>query len=192
MTTPKPVRAGATLCGAIIALSLSMTPASAETATTTVDIRSGNKGEVVGTATFTRTATNSGDDELTVELNVAGGIDESHLCIADEPFTSRASPGLCPYSQAATGTTARFVIPLGTAHAGEPVFAQASVVTADATAFAGWQDGRPFFGNLRIEAVIGTVEAPAGGLVGAFALTVLIGAALALRLSRRRTRVRTA
>lgn len=176
--------------GLLLAVSLPTSPAHGETATTTVDVKAGKEAQTVGTATFTRTADEGGSETLTVDLSVAGGIEESHVCISDEPYSSRMAAGSCPYAQGSTGTTARFVIPLGTSRVGDPIYTQTSVVTGDETAFAGWVDGEPFFGNVRIEAVIAGSTVPAGNLIGLVGLSVLLGLVLVFRLTRRQSAAR--
>lgn len=190
MTTPKLLRSTVLLSGALLlGLALLAGPVHAETGTTTVDIKvsTGNKAEVVGTATFTRSINADGTETLTIDLSVPGGIDESHVCLSGEPFTSRVAAGSCAYAQGSTGTTARYVIPLGTTYVGDPLYAQVHVVTGDNTAFAGWQDGNPFYGNVRIEAVIGTNPVPAVNLIGGVTLTLLLSVGLAIGLVRRRS-----
>lgn len=187
MTIPKTLRRSPAAGGAaVLALSLLSSAAYAQTGGITVDLRAGNNATAVGTATFTRTTNATGEETLTVDLSVPAGIDESHVCLSAEPFSSRQPPGSCPYAQGATGTTARFVIPLGRTYVGEPMHVQASVVTDDSTAFAGWRDGNPFFGSVRIEAVIGTVEAAAGNVIGVVALGSLLSVSLLVAVARRR------
>ena len=125
-------------------------PAAAATTTLTVDIRAGADGVLVGSANFQRTVASDGSDTLTLVLSVPGGIKESHVCLSDQPFTKRVSPGRCPFSQSSTGTSASYTIPLGTTYAGRTVHVQAHVVTKGNSAYAGWQPG--WFGEVAVPA----------------------------------------
>ena len=149
----------------------------------TVDVLAGNTAAKVGTATFTRSLQSNGSETLTVHFAVPGGIEASHVCLQAQPFSGRVSPGQCPYTQGATGTSADYTIDLGRTYVGRDLFVQASVVTNNTTAFAGWLDGSPFYGNVRLAADAATV--PVGAL-GGLALALILAVALGTRLRRRR------
>ncbi|MCA1845044.1 MAG: hypothetical protein LC792_17985 [Actinobacteria bacterium] len=184
-------RRPARLAAAVLAVSgLAMAaPGSAAgadtTGTVTAGIAAGSDGATVGQAVFTRTTTGSGET-LQIDLSVAGGIKESHVCLSATPFTDRRPPGSCPYQQGETGTTARYTIDLGTTYAGRPVYAQVDVVTGADTAYAGWHAGQPFYGNVEVAAT-GEATAVPVGTIGAVGLALLLGAVLARRTLGRRT-----
>ena len=123
-------------------------PAAAADSTVQADIRAGADGVLVGSANFQRTVASGGSETLTLVMSVPNGIKESHVCLSDQPFTNRVSPGRCPFSQGKTGTTASYTIPLGTTYAGRTVHVQAHVVTRGDTAYAGWQPG--FYGEVAV------------------------------------------
>ena len=132
-----------------------------------------------------RTVASDGSDTLTLSMTVPGGIKESQVCLSADPFTSRASPGQCPYSQGNTGTTANYTIPLDATYAGRTVHVQAHVVSKGDTAYAGWQPG--FYGEVAVAAPDGT-QVPAG-TVGGIGLAVLAGFFAVLTFRRRRSTV---
>src|SRR5205814_1126853 len=80
-----------------------------------------------------------GTETLSLHMSIPRGIGESHVCLAAAPFTTRVSPGSCPYGQGGGGTTADYQIPLGTTYAGRTLYVQAHAVTLGDTAYAGWQ-----------------------------------------------------
>lgn len=164
---------GGSLVASLAAVFLAAVPAHAATETTTADIESGSDAALIGTATFTRTSSDDGSESLSVHLSVAGGITESHICLSDAPFTSRASAGQCPYSQGNTGAAADYTIPVGTTYAGRAVYVQAHVVNQGNTAYAGWQPGKPFFGNVAVAAAADETPVPPGA-AGGIGLAVLV------------------
>jgi hypothetical protein len=139
---------------------------------TSVTIGAGDAGTPVGTAAFTRTSSPS-SDTLVIRLSVPGGIDASHVCLQSQPFVGRVAPGQCPYSQAATGANATYSIDLGASYSGKAVYVQASTVTNGNTAFAGWQSGQPFYGNVVVAADATSLPIAAIGTIG---LTLLLSA----------------
>jgi hypothetical protein len=175
--------AAATLAGGLLLAAVG--PAAAAATTASADVGAGSTGAKVGTATFTRTAASGGTETLAVNLSVPGGITESTVCLSAQPFTSRVSPGQCPYKLGATGTSASYSINLGSTYAGKPLYAQVHVVTNGDTAFAGWQSGNPFYGNVQLAAALADTTVPVlpvGGLLTA----ALAAAGLAGLLARRR------
>ncbi len=149
-------------------LCLPMGIASADPSPVTSPIQAGNNHTTVGSATFTRSANGDGTETLTVQLSVPGGIAQDHLCLSDTAFTSRVSPGQCPYAhESLNGATSdTFTVNVGTAYLGKTIYAQLHVATTDGqTAFAGWQAGNPFYGNVAIDA-LPVAGAPAAPLLG--------------------------
>ena len=178
------------LCGLVVPMALAMPAAVADTSPVTSTIGAGNNDQPVGSATFTRSADNSGNETLTVDISVPGGIAEDHLCISDTAYTSRVSPGQCAYAHQGLGgaTTDQFVVDLGQTYFGKTIYAQLHIATSNGdTAYAGWQPGSPFYGNVAIDAVAQGV--PAAPLLGSWApigLVVLFVGGIALVLRRRR------
>jgi hypothetical protein len=158
------------------------TPAAAEDTIVSTDIRANSEGNLVGAAQLQRSAVSNRTETLTIHMSVPAGISESHVCLAAAPFTGRTSPGQCPYGQGATGTTADYTIPLGTSYAGQALYVQAHAVTRGDTAYAGWQSGSPFFGNVAVAAP-GSTPVPIGAL-GGVGFALLTGIALLLRRPR--------
>lgn len=155
--------------GLVASIAVGLQPASADQSPVTSPIQAGNNAQTIGSATFTRTADSSGNETLTVDLSVQGGIAEDHLCLSDTAYTSRVSPGQCAYAhQGLNGaTTDEFVVDLGSTYFGKTVYAQLHVATTDGqTAYAGWQAGNPFYGNVAIDAVAEGV--PSAPLLGSW------------------------
>ncbi len=131
---------------------------------TFVDIRAGSRAEDIGDAFFLREGPIF---RVRLFLTPPNTFIESHVCLSAEPFTERIPPGQCQYqaqgAAAATydvtlppsffpsGTTA-FDDPLGPFCAqvhiayGRPGLARTSA--GGGSAFAGWEPGSPFFGNI--------------------------------------------
>ena len=173
------------LAGVAISIFIAVvaTPALAQDTLVNPDIRANSSGDLVGSARLSRSAASDGTETLTLAMTVPAGISESSVCLAAAPFTSRSSPGQCPYGQGNTGTAANYQIPLGTSYAGKTLYVQAHVVTRADTAYAGWQAGSPFYGNVAVAAP-GSTPVPAGAL-GGVGLALLVGiAALLLRRPR--------
>jgi hypothetical protein len=171
---------------------LAVPAAQADPSPVTSPIQAGNTATTVGSATFTRSADNTGHETLTVDLSVSPGIDEDHLCLSDTAFTSRVPPGQCAYAHTNLGgaTTDQFVIDLGTTYFGKTIYAQLHIATSDGqTAYAGWQAGNPFYGNVAIDAVAeGVPTAPLLGSWLPLGLAVLfLGGIGAVVLRRRRS-----
>ena len=146
-------------------------PASADGNPVVEEIRAGNDAQLVGTATFTRTADSDGGETLTVNLNVPLGMEEAHLCLSATAFTSRVSPGSCEYKHEELdgAPTDVFVVDLGTTYEGAPLYAQLHVTTSSGeTAYAGWttsEGGGAFYGNVRVDSTLipGVPSAPMMG-----------------------------
>jgi hypothetical protein len=153
------------------------TPAWGQDTSVSTDIRANSEGNLVGSAQLQRSAASDGTETLNLHMSIPGGIGESHVCLAAAPFASRVPPGSCPYSQGATGTTADYQIPLGASYASRTLYVQAHAVTLGDTAYAGWQSGSPFFGNVAVPAASAPTEVPAGTF-GGLVLALLLGAAL--------------
>lgn len=178
------------ICGLVVPLALAVPAAVADQSPVTSTIGAGSNDTPVGSATFTRTADNSGNETLTVDLSVSEGIAEDQLCLSDTAYTSRVSPGSCPYAhQNLNGATSdQFVVDLGTAYFGKTVYAQLHVATSNGdTAYAGWQPGNPFYGNVAIDAVAkGVPSAPLLGSWAPLGLVVLFVGGIGLVVARRR------
>jgi hypothetical protein len=181
------------LCAVIAPLAFVVPSASADPSPVTSPIGAGNNNQNVGSATFTRSADNSGNETLTVDISVPGGIAEDHLCLSTTAFTSRVSPGQCAYAHQNLGgaTSDQYVVDLGTTYFGQTLYAQLHVATSNgATAYAGWQPGSPFYGNVAIDAVAKGV--PAAPLLGGFmplGLAVLFIGGIGLVVWRRRNSI---
>jgi hypothetical protein len=157
-------------------LAMGVVPASADPSPVHSSIQAGNDHQTVGDATFTRTDNGDGTETLTVDISVPGGITEDHLCLSTSAYTSRQSPGSCAYGHENLGgvTSDQYVVNLGSDYVGQTIYAQLHVVTQGATAYAGWQDGNPFYGNVAIDASPeGVPAAPLLGQVAPFGLAVL-------------------
>jgi hypothetical protein len=181
------------LCAVIAPLAFVVPSASADPSPVTSPIGAGNNNQNVGSATFTRSADNSGNETLTVDISVPGGIAEDHLCLSTTAFTSRVSPCQCAYAHQNLGgaTSDQYVVDLGTTYFGQTLYAQLHVATSNgATAYAGWQPGSPFYGNVAIDAVAKGV--PAAPLLGGFmplGLAVLFIGGIGLVVWRRRNSI---
>jgi hypothetical protein len=152
--------------------------------TVTSPIRAGNDGHVVGSATFTRTRTSSGQ-RLAIVLTVDGGISSSHVCVSDHAFTAKNSPGQCPYTTGAAPSSVSYDIDLGSATG--TVYVQAHVFTAQGeSAYAGWHAGNPFYGNLAIADPGGDGTPVPIGAVGALLLSTAVAGGVAVRRVGRR------
>jgi hypothetical protein len=145
-------------------------------------IKAGSKGETVGFGSFTRTRYES-SQKLKVTLYVERGISDSHVCVGAKPFTSRVPPGQCRHASDTPSTTHTHYVDL--ADAAGPVYVQAHVATSDdQTAYAGWQSGNPFYGNLEIPDPGDGTPVPIGA-IGALLLSGLVAGGLVLRGARR-------
>jgi hypothetical protein len=162
-------------------------PASATSATRTVTspIATGSKGDNIGTATFTRTLNSDGTTTVTIVGQVSDGISESHLCYSDTgPFTGRISPGQCPLGQGSTGTSVTYTVNFATADASKALYFQFHLVSKGNTAYAGWQSGKPFYGNVEVDPAEAGTPVPVG-TVGGIGMAAVAGAALLVGLRRR-------
>lgn len=150
-------------------LAVAAQSASADPSPVTSPIQAGNNHQTVGSATFTRSDNGDGTETLTVDISVSGGITEDHLCLSHTAYTSRVSPGSCPYAHPNLGgaTSDQFVVDLGSDYVGQTIYAQLHVVTQGQTAYAGWHAGNPFYGNVAIDAQSEGV--PTAPLLGTFA-----------------------
>ena len=126
------------------------------------DIRAGSKGDDIGDAFFLRE-----DDTLQIEmfLDDANFI-ETHVCISASAFTERLPPGQCQFQKTGPGASSYDITPAAPDLPGRDraVHRSAGVLlrsgarqvhdvlarTSDGggSAFAGWQSGKPFYGNL--------------------------------------------
>lgn len=123
----------------------------------TSDIDAGRKADNVGSATFDR----SDADVLSIDIAIAGGMDETHVCLSDVAFERRMPPGSCPFAHTglAGATTDRYEIDLDPTLAAGTVHVQLHVATSDGeTAYAGHIDGQPFYGNVAVAAAENTDE----------------------------------
>lgn len=180
------------LCGLVVPLALAVPAAVADQSPVTTTIGAGNNDTPIGTATFTRAADNNGNETLTVDISLSSsGISEDHLCLSNTAFTSRQAPGSCQYAhQNLNGaTTDQFVVDLGQTYFGKTLYAQLHIATTDGqTAFAGWQPGNPFYGNVAIDAVAhGVPSAPLLGSWAPIGFVVLFIGGVALVVRRRRS-----
>ena len=133
------------------------------------DIRAGSQGEDIGDAFFLRE-----DDTLQIQMFLDDTDEgaprtfiESHVCLSADPFTLRIPPGQCQFqAQSAAASSYDITLPPATFPLGlvpfeDPLgafcaqvhikYAQPELsLTRDGggSAFAGWQSGRPFYGNL--------------------------------------------
>ena len=156
----------------------------------TSDISAGSDAVVVGQATFTRTLNDDGTTTVQVVGNVPGGIKESELCYTDAgPYTSRVSPGQCQLSQGKTGTSVTYTVGFPASDASKSLYFQFHIDNGD-TAFAGWHDGNPFYGNVEVQPAESGTSVPVG-TVGGLGLAGVMGIGLVLAL-RRRTSVPSA
>ena len=179
------------LCALVAPLALSMPSAVADPSPVTSTIGAGNDDQPIGSATFTRSADNNGNETLTVDISLSsGGIAEDHLCLSTTAYTSRQSPGSCAYAHQNLGgvTTDEFVVDLGQSYFGQTIYAQLHIATSNGqTAYAGWHDGNPFYGNVAIDAVAqGVPSAPLLGTWAPIGLVVLFVGGVALVVRRQR------
>ncbi len=125
------------------------------------DIRAGSRGEDIGDAFFLRA-----DETLQIEMFLDDAeFIETHVCVSATPFTQRIPPGQCQYQETGPGANSYDItlppttFPGGTEPFTDP-FASFCVQvhvkyttelarTSDGggSAFAGWQSGKPFYGN---------------------------------------------
>lgn len=137
-------------------------------------IREGNTGTPVGTANFDRSMNNDGTETLTISFQVVGGMSSDQLCLSHSAFTSRVTQPTCPdrYDQHPSlngATTDQFTMNVGTDYVNEPIYVQLHIGVANpaGTAFAGWQSGNPFYGNVQVDST--PVEGvPAAPLLGSW------------------------
>ena len=178
----------------VVGLSVAMAgvvamPASADPSPVTTSIQAGNDHTTVGSATFTRELNTDGTEVLDVKISVPSGMTADMLCLSHTAFTDRVTPATCPdqtnFEQhpALNGaTTDEYTVDVGTGYIGQSIFAQLHVNTQGATAFAGWQPGNPFYGNVQIDAapVQLVPQAPLLGRLMPFGLGALFIAGMGL------------
>ena len=155
---------------------------SGSSVTVTSPIQAGSDAQTVGSATFTRTVAADGTSAVTVHAAVPEGIQESSLCWATEPFTSRVAPGQCPLSQGKTGSTVDYQV--SSSSTGTLYFQLHVATEGGDTAYAGWQPGKPFYGNVAVDAPSVSTSVPVGAF-GGLGVAGLAGVAL-IRANRRR------
>lgn len=180
---------------ALVAVGLLAWPAVAyadSSTTVSSSIKAGSDAVTVGSATLTRTTAADGSSVVVVHGSVPQGISESHLCYSTKPYTSRVSPGQCQLSQGNTGSTVDYQVTLTGADATATVYFQFHFATKGDTAYAGWQPGNPFYGNLAVDAPASPTPVPVGAYggmgVAALAAVGLAGASLrGRRLTLRRS-----
>lgn len=131
---------------------------------TFADIRTGAKGEDVGDAFFLREGSTF---RVRLFLTAPNTFIESHVCLSADPFTERIPPGQCQYqAQGAAAATYDLALPPSEFPAGTTPFDDplASFCTqvhikfgapglaltsgGGGSAFAGWEPGQPFYGNV--------------------------------------------
>ena len=150
----------------------------------TSHIGAGSDNQVVGQATFTRTLNSDGTTTVQVVGNVDGSIKESQLCYQDSgPYTSRVNPGSCQLSQGKTGSSVTYTVNFPASEESKTIYFQFHLDIGD-TAFAGWQDGNPFYGNVAVAPAESGTSVPVG-TVGGIGLAAVLAAALAVGLRRR-------
>jgi len=126
------------------------------------DIRAGSKGDDIGDAFFFR---DGAVLRIRMFLDDANFI-ETHVCVSASAFTDRIPPGQCQFQKAGPGASSYDIMlppasfPSGTEPFTDPLasfcvqvhvkYTTALARTEDGggSAFAGWQSGNPFFGNL--------------------------------------------
>jgi hypothetical protein len=143
----------------------------------TSPIDAGNDRVTVGSATLARTRSSDGKESLQIDASVPGGVKESHVCYGSSPYSSRVQPGQCPLSQGQTGAAAHYTVDLGTAFVSSTVYIQLHVATGSDTAYAGWQQGNPYYGNVAVDAVSSDASLPVG-VAGGAGLALLLGLGL--------------
>jgi hypothetical protein len=188
---------GRTAVLATVIVAAGVQPALAATTTTdpssdpppvvvTSPIQDGADAITVGQATFTRTSTSSTDTTVHVHGSVPDGIKASDLCYDTKPFTGRVSPGSCPVSQGNTGTSVDYTVLVTGPAASGTLYFQFHLVVGSDTAYAGWQPGSPFYGNVAVAAPGDSTPVPVGTL-GGVGLAGLV--AVVFFASNRRSRV---
>ncbi len=179
-----------------IALTTMAGIASADAGQVASPIREGSDGTPVGGANFDRSMNSDGQEILTIRLSVPGGMSADFVCLSHDAFTERVAAGQCDYSHDPLNgaTSDEFSVNLGTDYVNEPVYVQlhVGVVMPAGTAFAGWQDGQPFYGNVQVDPtpIEGVPAAPLLGNwmpLGLGALFVLGTGAIGVRYRRRVT-----
>jgi uncharacterized repeat protein (TIGR01451 family) len=126
------------------------------------DTRAGSNGDDIGDAFFLRE-----DETLQIEmfLDNASFI-ETHVCLSGSAFTQRIPPGLCQFGKEGPPSDSYDIalpppfFPPGTEPFSDPLGSfcvqvhvsytteLAKTVRGGGSAFAGWQSGSPFYGNL--------------------------------------------
>jgi uncharacterized repeat protein (TIGR01451 family) len=126
------------------------------------DIRAGSNGEDIGDAFFLRE-----DDRLQIQMFLdVNDFIETHVCLSGAPFTGRIPPGLCQHQKQGLPSDSYDItlppssFPVGTEPFSDPLGSfcvqvhvsytheLAKTVRGGGGAFAGWQSGKPFYGNL--------------------------------------------
>jgi uncharacterized repeat protein (TIGR01451 family) len=126
------------------------------------DIRSGSNGDDIGDAFFLR---EGGTLEIEMFLDDADFI-ETHVCVSASPYTQRIPPGQCQFQKSGPGAHSYDIplppttFPLGNEPFTDPLASfcvqvhikyttvLARTSAGGGSAFAGWQAGQPFYGNL--------------------------------------------
>lgn len=171
MTEPVPMarRATSVIASALLLVAAAVPAAAVQTfpdpfggAGIHSDIRAGSKGEDVGDAFFLRDGALL---SIRMFLDAADFI-ETHVCVSSSPFTERLPPGQCQYQETGAAadsydiTLPPATFPSGTDPFDDPLGAFCVQVHVKYTtelartakggggAFAGWQSGTPFYGNL--------------------------------------------
>ncbi len=157
------------------------------TLTVSSPIQAGPDATTIGQATFIRTKASDGTTTVVVRGLVPDGMSESHLCFDTAPYTSRQSPGSCQLAQEKlSGDVVEYTVTFPASDAERTLYFQLHVVSRATTAYAGWQPGSPFFGNVAVAAPGGGTPLPMGSLGG---ITLATVAAIALWAATRRRRV---
>ncbi|HEX5038801.1 MAG TPA: hypothetical protein VFW95_01535 [Candidatus Limnocylindria bacterium] len=136
---------------------------------TFVDLRAGSTGQDIGDVFMLREGTTF---RVRIFLDAPSVFIDSHLCVSADPFTVRIPPGQCQFAAAgAASGTYDVVLPPSTFPPGTVPFSDglgpfcaqihvaynrpglARTALGGGSAYAGWEPGSPFFGNVCFPAV---------------------------------------
>jgi hypothetical protein len=175
----RPRVVAALVAAAAMVVGIALIPAAQAPASggTSVPVQAGAGAQTVGNAFFERVVVN-GDETLEVTVDLTEKATSSVLCVGSTAFTSRTPPGQCPYAGTVNGDRVTYAVPLGTVYSGITLHGQLLVQLSGSTAFAGWTNGSPFYGEVPLDSPP-PAHLPVAGL-GALGLAAVVAAGAGL------------